>query len=158
MYRLVLIALVIILSCNEQRANDTSFNATKDTVEGIDEIDTAVKDIAGCYVSILKHDTALLKINNENGMITGDLAYRRFQKDDNVGTIKGRVEDGLVIAAYTFQSEGITSVREVVFKIEGPNLIEGYGDIDMVGDTAAFKNISQLKYEYAEPFVKGECK
>jgi hypothetical protein len=156
MNRLFLLTVLFISACNSQSDNSTSINATIDSTTNSKEINEP--SINGCYTSILKKDTSTLKINNDNGQIFGDLIYNRFEKDNNKGTIKGKIHDSLIIADYTFQSEGMTSVREVVFKISGTNLIEGYGDINMDGDTARFKNISQLKYQDDQPFVLGECK
>ncbi len=158
MNRSILISLLFISACNSQQDNVTSRDVIKDSSNS-KEINSAMSNMNGCYTSILKKDTATLKINTTNDdKVSGDLVYKHFEKDNNSGTIKGKVQDSLIIAEYTFQSEGMTSVREVVFKIKGENLVEGYGDINMNGDTARFKDLSQLKYQNGQPFVKGECK
>jgi hypothetical protein len=148
MNRLFLIALLFISACNSQQ--DNAADVAKDTLENSKETDKGFL-INGCYISTLKKDTATLKINNDNGVISGNLDYNRFEKDSNKGIFRGEIKDSLLIGDYTFLSEGKSSVRQVVFKISGTNLIEGYGDINMNGDTATFKNISQLDYLDDQP-------
>jgi hypothetical protein len=52
----------------------------------------------------------------------------------------------------------MTSVREVVFKINGDLLTKGFGDIDTSGDTIKFKNQAHLQYQNDRPFKKVDCK
>ena len=155
MYRFILIVLLFILACNSSPNNSPAKDVAKDSAGSLETKN--ISSVDGCYISILKKDTAILKITNEHGKLMGSLVYKRFQKDSNDGTINGIFQDSLIIADYTFQSEGVTSVRQVVFKLSANTLLEGYGDINMNGDTARFKEISQLKYLDEQPFVKGEC-
>lgn len=161
MNRLFLFSFLFLAGCNSQKENAANNDKAKDsTKENTTTAITTSPNIDGCYIFILKKDTANLKINIKNSQVSGNLTYNHFEKDGNVGIIKGKFQDSLIIADYTFQSEGITSVREVVFKISGENLIEGYGDIiiNKNGDTARFKNPSQLKFQDNQPFVKEDCK
>ncbi|HEV2833101.1 MAG TPA: hypothetical protein VGW31_14060, partial [Hanamia sp.] len=154
-YRVVLISILFLSACTSQTGT-ISKNTDRDPINS-NEMNKS-SSIDGCYISTFNKDTAHLKLTINNNEVSGNLVYDRFEKDGNVGTIKGRVRDSLIIADYTFQSEGMTSVREVVFKIKDENLIEGYGDIVMKSDTAAFKNITQLKFHDEQPFLKEECK
>lgn len=159
MNRIILIAFLFIAGCNSNQDNSKVAEKVVDdsTKESTKSTNTS-PDLNGCFVSVIKRDTANLKLNINNGEVSGSLVYDRFEKDGNIGTIKGKMQDSIIIADYTFQSEGMTSVREVVFKIQDEKLIEGYGDIVMKGDTARFKNITQLKFLDEQPFVKGECR
>lgn len=87
--------------------------------------------------------------------ITGTLNYALAEKDKNTGTIKGKLENDILIAEYTFQSEGSESVRQVAFQVKDGKLIEGYGDLNQ--DGTRFKDVSQLKFDSKMPLVKGEC-
>ena len=155
MYRVVLVSLLFLSACTSQTGT-TSKNTDGDPINS-KEINKP-SSIDGCYISTFNKDTAHLKLTINNNEVSGNLVYDRFEKDGNVGTIKGRVQDSLIVADYTFQSEGMTSVREVVFKIKDESLIEGFGDIVMKSDTAVFKNITQLKFQDEQPFVKEECR
>lgn len=159
MNRIMVIAIFLAAGCNPSSENvDTSKTAKDTTSIDSTSLNNVFTGLAGCYVSTIKKDTANLKLNLNKEDVSGNLVYKRFETDGNVGTIKGKVKDSLIIADYTFQSEGVTSVREVVFKIQGEKLIEGYGDITMKGDTARFRNVSALKFQEGQPFVKEACK
>ncbi|MEP7252717.1 MAG: hypothetical protein ABI683_10065 [Ginsengibacter sp.] len=121
--------------------------------------ETAMNSISsGCYLSIFKKDTAMLNLTVSGTDVSGDLNYSLYQKDKNKGSLKGTFQNELIVADYTFQAEGMTSVRQVAFKKSGDSLIEGYGDIEMKGDTARFKDVDHLKFHEDRPFAKTDCK
>jgi len=146
---------LLIVSCTNNEDNkaapvsDSLTNAAADSQTDL--------PLSGCYSMIQQKDTATLNLIVQDSNLSGSLQYNRFEKDDNVGVIDGVVRDGLIIANYTFQSEGTSSVREVVFSIKGDSLFEGYGEIIVTADTARFVNSSQLKF-MTIPFVKVDCK
>lgn len=146
--------LLVIASCNNNEDTETGSvtDATRTDTNNI----KPTSQVGGCYLMIQGKDTASLQMTAVDGNVSGTLQYRRFEKDDNDGTIKGSVRDGLIDANYTFQSEGTTSVRQVVFSIKGDSLYEGYGEIKVTADSAAFINTSQLKF-LPVPFVKIDC-
>ena len=112
---------------------------------------------AGCYQMIFKKDTAWLNLHIQDSVATGRLKYNRYQKDTNVGEIRGTIRDSLIVADYTFQSEGMTSVRETIFKIHNNTLEEGMGKVAIVNNKVIFTNKDSLKYDAAHPFVKVPC-
>lgn len=60
-------------------------------------------------------DSIFLQLHIDNNIVNGDLEYKRFEKDRNKGTIKGMFRGDTLFADYTFMSEGVMSVREVMF-------------------------------------------
>ena len=158
MKNIVLFIFVLVLGCNSQNSKNQTETIGKDTssVPGNDAPAFAIK--AGCYSYSIKKDSAFLKLDISRGKVSGDLMYALYQKDSNKGTISGILQDSLIVVDYIFQSEGMTSVRQVVFKVNGDSLIEGFGDIEMKGDTARFKNIAQLQFQDQRPFIKTTCK
>lgn len=134
------------------------------TTDPVDTIATSVAnspvaaDISGCYLAVLQKDTAHLHLQVSGTTLQGDLAYNHFEKDDNIGTIQGEINDNVITAYYSFQSEGSASVRQVVFKVEKDQLVEGFGEIIMKGDTAIFKDINYLEYPFRQVFNKIPCK
>lgn len=113
--------------------------------------------LQGCYLAVIKSDSTYLSLQINDGSVTGQLTYRHAEKDNNTGTLSGVLKNDLIIADYTFQSEGKTSVRQVVFKTGVDRLTEGFGEIDMKGDTARFKNVSHLEFDETNAFVKTSC-
>ncbi|HXS56851.1 MAG TPA: hypothetical protein VN726_12060, partial [Hanamia sp.] len=102
MKRLLLISVVFLAACNSE--TETQSQKTADTLKN--SVETSAASINGCYISILKNDTATLNINENGSTVSGELIYKRFEKDNNKGTFKGEIKDSLIIGDYTFQSEG----------------------------------------------------
>ncbi|HEX2534289.1 MAG TPA: hypothetical protein VHK69_11160 [Chitinophagaceae bacterium] len=111
----------------------------------------------GCYEMVFKRDTARMQLELRDSTITGTLEYRLYEKDRNTGTLKGVVRDSLIVADYTFSSEGSTSVREVVFRIEDTALVPAHGDIEERSGRLVFRDRSRLQYETANPFLRFPC-
>ncbi|MCG9791037.1 hypothetical protein [Flavobacterium algicola] len=113
-----------------------------------------------CYQAIIEKDTITLTVDvNSINEFTGELNYSYEQKDKNFGTLLGNVRGDTIIADYTFQSEGKTSVKEVVFlKKDANTILEGYGHtVDMNGKVA-FKDKSNLKFDGNVVYNKIACK
>lgn len=159
MNRFILLFLLIAISCNSQNDKENSSGENNTDSNTINESnDTMAPNISGCYAYHVMQDSALLKLNISGTNVTGTLSYHLYEKDNNSGSISGTLQDSLIVADYTFQSEGMNSVRQVVFKMNNDTLTEGYGDIAMKGDTALFKDISLLKFQNDRPFLKITCK
>lgn len=111
----------------------------------------------GCYQMTLKQDTATFKLLISDTIVTGDLRYDWHEKDGNTGTIKGVLKENMIYADYIFRSEGMTSVREVVFKISGDTLWQAFGELKEKNGKIVFINKSGLQYNKDIPFIKLDC-
>ena len=110
-----------------------------------------------CYKYAGKNDTITLKIINGGDSITGSLIYKLKEKDTNKGTIVGVMKGDILIADYTFMSEGILSVRQVVLKQEGNGFIEGYGKIVTGNKRSFYKNIDSLYFNNVIKLIENPC-
>ena len=111
-----------------------------------------------CYRYIDKADTVILKTIYVNGFVTGTLVYNFYQKDKYSGTIQGQMKGELLIADFTFFSEGVKSVRQVAFKKKGKNFIEGYGETEDKNGKTTFKNIDSLNFTHSIVLLQADCK
>ena len=128
--------------------------------------DTAVKQPAAenkivlnnkrCFQNILQRDTSTIElfVNDTSGF--GNLVYKRFEKDGNNGTFRGSLHNGIIKAEYTFTSEGTTSVREVMFRMQDNTLAEGHGEMNEVGSKMIFKDSAAVKFDQVYNSI--ECK
>ena len=133
-----IIILGLLMSCNSQQEASVNKDLPASEVKA-----TATNN---CYQYATAADTIALKITHQGDSITGTLVYKLKEKDSNNGTIRGVMKNNVLIADYTFMSEGIQSVRQVAFKSEGNSFIEGYGDgIDQDGKFM-FKNSDSLTF------------
>lgn len=111
-----------------------------------------------CYQGIVKKDTFNLSFQiDSNQKVSGELAYLFFGKDKNNGTIAGQMFGDTLKANYTFMSEGLKNVREVVFLRKGKILIEAYGDVSETEGETKFKDPKKMYFDSATVLSEIEC-
>ncbi|RZJ30982.1 MAG: hypothetical protein EOO18_11095 [Chryseobacterium sp.] len=130
-------------------ASCTSGTSEKKTVEQVTTTVTdSIKPLKGCYIAVIKKDTIQLAITSVNGSaVEGSLDYKFFEKDKNKGTFQGQFNDGVLVADYTFKSEGSTSERQVIFKKVGDDMVEGHGESETKGNKEVFKDQKAVNFD-----------
>ena len=153
---LVFISIGMLTACNnasdkkETDATETNKSKplTKEKPKGLQE---------GCYVYNTNRSTISLQVTKLKDSVSGTLLYALAEKDKNTGRFVGTVTNNLLVANYTFESEGVESIRQVAFKIKHDTLIEGYGETIKQGDKQVFKNLSALQFNSKFPLVQKDC-
>ncbi|MBN3581310.1 hypothetical protein JYB64_02855 [Algoriphagus aestuarii] len=136
-----LIALAV-LSCKGPKEDSPIEAAFSPEDEHLMDLNTE------CFQYIGEKDTINLTTHIDGTKITGTLEYSLFEKDKNTGTIDGEIRNNLIIAEYTFQSEGQSSKRQVVFKNTEEGWKEGFGEMKTVDGIPAQVNIDSLDYTH----------
>jgi hypothetical protein len=149
-------ALLTMFSC-QQSTRTTTETEGKDS-SAATPASAIVAAGPQCFTRISGKDTSYLQFETDNEVINGKLEYRIFEKDKNQGAITGTINNNIIEAEYRFMSEGQTSVRPVVFKLENNQVFEAIpSSLDKEGVPVFEKDLTKLKYEET-PFVKGDCK
>ncbi|WP_276484293.1 hypothetical protein [Paraflavitalea pollutisoli] len=145
------LALVSLLfSCQDEAAKkEPAADAAKPA---------AAEQGINCYEYINQADTVTLRLIHTGESISGILVYHLDGKDANKGTLQGNMRDSLLVANYSFMSEGMTSERQVVFKLDQGSLVEGYGERVVQNDKETFKDLSSLKFDSQIRLSPVECK
>ncbi len=136
---IIALSLVIFASCNTEKKQESS---TKTEVK----TETETTQTETCYQYTKDSSTIKLNLVMKDDLVTGNLIYDFYQKDKNQGTIKGTLKSDTLFADYTFMSEGIESVREVVFLKTADGFVEGYGEIDDKDGKVMFKNRNTITF------------
>lgn len=111
--------------------------------------------VLGCYIAKLSQDVYTLQIQSENdGAEIGILAYNNYEKDSSSGVFIGKLSGDVLLGNYSFDSEGMHSNRQLIFKKVGDNLVEGFGDVKTAGDTETLADTSKVIYDPKVTFVK----
>lgn len=100
-----------------------------------------------CYAHRTATDTIRLTLQTTQPTVTGQLVYRYFEKDRNQGTIQGIMHGDTLLADYTFQSEGTTSVRQVAFLRRDIGFIEGFGPVAERQGKTVFAQPRKLQFD-----------
>ena len=153
----VVISLGLLYSCNSSESESEKENEREREASEKKEATEKQKPPVNCYLYATATDTVSLKLIHVGQSITGTLLYHLKEKDKNKGTIQGVMKDNLLIADYSFMSEGMQSVRQVVFKLEGNGFVEGYGDIDTQNNKVVFKHLNDLKFNSTIKLAEIDC-
>ena len=149
--------LLIAVSCK----NEPAKQETAKSDEGISKDSSTVNSAAAtnkyCYANFKSKDTVILSFTQSDTTITGNLLYKFFEKDKNLGTINGVIKGDTIIADYSFSAEGTTSNREVVFLKKNGELVEGFGDVEAKDGKMIFRNRSALTFDNSVVLQSTDC-
>ncbi len=99
--------------------------------------------ITGCYIGKLAKDIYYLNIlSQSDNAVTASIFYNTFEKDDSTGDFAGSYTNGILDGLYTFDSEGTTSDRELIFKGSSNGFVAGYAVPDPVNGAYFFRPLS----------------
>lgn len=110
-----------------------------------------------CYKSQVGNSMVELNVMMNDAQVTGMLNYLPEAKDKNTGSIQGKMNGDTLLANYTFMSEGVESVREVIFLKTGQNFTEGYGPVKDENGKMVFEDHSKIDFSKSTPLLKVEC-
>jgi len=145
-----LLAVSVAIICCQKRTADTP------AANAADKEKATLPATPTCYAAVSGNDTIRLQLITTDSLATGKLEYKLFEKDRNQGTIQGHFVGDTLFAAYTFQSEGVQSVREVAFLRQGNKLVEGFGEVAEKDGIMLFTNRGQLQFA-SVVLEKGPC-
>ena len=141
-FKLVIIVIMVIIIIGffiyYQKSKQGSFNNNSPVIPE--------KSIIGTYIGHLANDVYVLTILREQGeSIEGELDIKNFEKDSTTGNLEGTYKNGILLADYTFKSEGTESVNWVAFKKVTGGFIRGFGDVNPETKTKSI-NSNQLTF------------
>lgn len=112
--------------------------------------------IVGCYVATLGKDVYTLSILSQNGeSVKGHLSFKNFQKDSSSGPMEGTYRNDVLLGDYSFDSEGMHSVVQVIFKKTANGFVRGYGQMNSSGER--FADLSDITYDTSAEFKTSPC-
>jgi hypothetical protein len=120
---------------------------------------TTEESILGCYVATLGQDIYSLDILfQDDQVIGGNLVFDNFDKDSSSGSFAGTYREGILFGDYSFQSEGMNSEMQVIFKRTENGFVRGYGEVDLESGTT-FSNLDEINFDDGYEFVytEAEC-
>ena len=152
-------SVTFFMACGT-KTSDSSKDASGETTNGASNDDTTSKkgNTSECFRFSGTTDTINLRISETYNIMAGFMIYKINQKDQNRGTLEGKMMGDMLIADYTFMSEGVTSVRQVAFKKVGNDLVEGFGEIVEANGKMVFKDVNSLTLDATRVLKNVPCK
>lgn len=124
-----------------------------------DETIVIEEPILGCYVATLGPDIYSLNISSQDDdMVEGSLVFNNFQIDSSSGSFIGTYQNDILFGNYSFQSEGMNSDMQVIFKKTENGFLRGYGEVDLESGTT-FSNLDEINFDDGYEFIltNAEC-
>ncbi len=131
-------SVMVLLSACNQKTEKIESNNTATTINQT--------NFSGMYNYEQNGSTVTLQLTVDGNKASGNLLYTLKEKDRNSGTFVGEIKDEILLADYTFSSEGILSVRQVSFKLTNASAIEGYGEVEEINGKMVFKDPANLEF------------
>ena len=135
-------AIVLLTACTKKTQKIESNDPVTSTVTN-----STQTDFSGLYNYQQNGDTITLQVTVDGTKANGNLMYALNEKDRNSGSFVGEIKDGVLLANYTFSSEGILSERQIAFKLTDTSAIEGYGEVEEINGKMVFKDPTNLEYD-----------
>ncbi len=102
--------------------------------------------ILGCYVARIAKDVYTMHLESKTGdNVSGTLDFKNFQKDSSTGSFAGTYQNRILLGDYSFRSEGMDSVMQVIFKKSGDDFIRGFGEVTAEGNR--FSDLNNITYD-----------
>lgn len=136
---IILVGVLIYLTKNiDSKKSQDVIDQNNDLVDS--------NGIVGCYVMTYNQDVYTMDIKMYEGeIVTGLLHFNNYQKDSSKGDFIGTYKDEIILADYSFQSEGMNSVMQVAFKKFGDDFVRGYGPLSE--DGTKFTDVSLIEFD-----------
>ncbi|WP_304342758.1 hypothetical protein [Chryseobacterium koreense] len=143
------LSMVLFVTSCEKKSTETKMTATPSDTVTVPETNEPVEPstLQTCFMANTEKDSIFLTLDDNLGTFTGKLRYKNFEKDSSFGDIVGNQNGDTLKLNYTFQSEGMTSEREIFYLRKDGNLIEGIGDHKTEGKREVYANYRKIKYE-----------
>lgn len=122
-----------------------------------DEIAVMIPDQT-CYTGVIGKDSIFLQTEVFPTVVTGTLQYKNYEKDSSTGQIEGEMKGDTLLADYTFMSEGVESVAQVIFLVKGDTVLEGYGEMEEKDGKMVFKDPGRISFDSSVKLNKTECR
>lgn len=139
------IIAIIAMSVGKRQEHAVAPSATPDS-------------ILGCYQATIGKDVYTLRITALQGTrVQGSVAFTNYEKDSSSGTFDGTYDGKILLGNYTFDAEGMRSVRELAFQKTTNGFVEGFGPVTMTGDKEVFVDRSTISYDEGIKFESHPC-
>jgi hypothetical protein len=153
-YLFIAACATICAACNAGSGNQEAADSTITAETAV----AAAAESRTCYVSSKNQDSTYLDLHIKGDQVSGALNIIPGEKDRNTGTVSGLVKGDTILLDYTFQSEGMQSVRQIAYLQKDGKLIEGFAEVQVQNGKASFKSLGDLKFDGSVVLEQSECK
>ncbi|OWY21156.1 hypothetical protein C7N43_10855 [Sphingobacteriales bacterium UPWRP_1] len=108
-----------------------------------------------CFETKSGKDVFSLQLVINGNSVSGNLAFKYYEKDSAYGTLTGTIQNNLIVADYNYTIEGSNQVEVVEFKLEPGKISRKIGELTEKDGKLVLKNPNAAPY--SEMFTKITC-
>ncbi len=140
----------------------TNPKTSTDETSKVNSVDSSANtapaaSLENCYRSKTGNSIVEMTLTEKDGLVQGTLNYLPEAKDKNTGAIIGRMTGDTLLADYTFMSEGVESLRQVIFLKTAQGYKEGYGPVKDQNGKMVFEDPATVDFSQSTELLKVEC-
>lgn len=118
--------LMIATACQTKTATDnTEVETTPIPIEP-----EAISDGTYCYEYRQGQDVTMINLNLTGDVVTGEMNWIPYEKDGARGTLAGTRSGNEIKGIWSYVIEGSAQTEEVIFNIEGDQLLRKIGELE----------------------------
>ncbi|MDQ0594154.1 hypothetical protein QFZ37_002523 [Chryseobacterium ginsenosidimutans] len=149
---------VFLLNCNKKAEASVTETAPVDTTVTAEKVLDTLGAKSFCYMGIAGKDTVFVSIDDNLGTITGKMATKNSEKDNNKGDLSGFKSGDTLKLTYEFSSEGVAGNKNDIYFLQTKDgLSEGIGERDAETGTK-YANEKNIKYTGGRNLKVADCK
>lgn len=154
MKKISLIALLALAACQSNKTETTdSTTVVADTVAAATAQPASE---ALCFELKDGQDVTAVKLVINGDEVSGEMQWLPWEKDGAIGTLKGKVVDGEIVADYNYEIEGSSQSEEKIFKLDGDKLLIKDGEL-VEGKDGKLIMKDPAKAQFKETLLKVKC-
>jgi hypothetical protein len=153
-FPLMAFATAAFAACTSNSGSESAADSTITAETAV----VAAAESRTCYVHYKNRDSIYLDLHTKGEQVSGTLNISLYEKDRNTGTVSGIMKGDTILLDYTFQSEGLQSVRQVAYLQKDGKLHEGFAEVQEQNGKTSFKSLSDLKFDEQVVLEQSNCK
>lgn len=118
---------------------------------------TTLADGAYCYEYRVGKDVTTVNLVLDGNTVTGEMNWLPYEKDSGRGTLQGTRDGNEISAIWTYVIEGSNQTEEVLFKMEGDQLLRKTGELVDTNNDGNLKMKDPASAQYNETYTKVAC-
>lgn len=149
----IVIIIVFTTACQPKPAS----NVTEITNTSETPATTELADGSYCFQQSIGRDTTSINLSINGNTVSGEMNWIPYEKDGARGTLQGTRNGNEITAIWAYVIEGSDQKEQVMFKIEGDQLLRKVGELEYPNNDGNLKLKDPANAAYSETFSKITC-
>lgn len=146
----LLSTIVLAIGCKQKTNSDADTTKAKPAP-------AIAADGVYCYKYQVGKDITTVNLVLDGDTVTGEMNWLPYEKDSGRGTLQGTRSGNEISAVWAYMIEGSNQTEEVLFKMEGDQLLRKTGELVDANYDGNLKMKDPATAQYTETYTKVVC-